>query len=73
VKLMAALGSCVGPGQIVRAALLAAIVGALIACGYLLVRWGRRRFLGRPPEPGQAETIPYAPAIFAGILLSFIG
>ena len=63
IKLMAALGGCLGAGQILRAAFLTAIAGALIACGSLL--WNR---IQRRP----AETIPYAPAILIGALLSFI-
>jgi len=71
IKLMAAFGACLGTGQILRAALLAAIAGALVACGYLLVHWIRRQ-LGRPGG-ASPQTIPYAPAIFAGSLLSFVG
>jgi len=70
IKLMAAFGSCLGPGRILRAALLAAIAGALVACGFLLVGFIRRR--GRPRAEAGPETIPYAPAIFAGSLLSFL-
>jgi len=73
VKLMAAFGACLGVSQILRAAILAAIVGALVACGYLAAGAIRRR-LARPQAPaGAAESIPYAPAIFAGALLSFLG
>ena len=71
IKLMAAFGSCLGAGQVLRAALLAAIAGALLACAYLLAGWARRRFRKERPHPPQPETIPYAPAIFVGILLSF--
>ena len=67
IKLMAAFGACVGAGQIARAALLAAIVGALVALGYLFWNWVRRRRVRR-----DAEAIPYAPAIFIGTLLSFL-
>lgn len=76
VKLMAAFGACLGAGQILRAALLAAIVGALVACGYLLWHWVRRRMQGRSASPAASAaepSIPYAPAIFIGTLLSFIG
>ena len=69
IKLMAAFGACLGTGRILRAALLAAIAGALLACGYLLWHW-IRRICGRS---GSAETIPYAPAISIGALLSLIG
>ncbi len=72
VKLMAAFGACLGPGQIFRAGLLAAVVGALLACAYLAAHWLRRRLRGPSGRPA-GDTIPYAPAIFAGILLSFLG
>lgn len=78
IKLMAAFGGCLGAGQILRAALLTAIVGALVACGYLFWNWLRRQWTaaaGGPalPRAGPAkETIPYAPAIFLGALLSFL-
>lgn len=67
IKLMAALGACLGVGQILRAALFTAIAGALVACGYLL--WRRLRS-GRPA--GVQESIPYAPAIAVGAALSFL-
>jgi len=71
VKLMAAFGSCVGAGQILRAALLAAILGALIACGYLAWQWLKRRLGRAAAATSQEESIPYAPALFLGTLLSF--
>ncbi|HYM11829.1 MAG TPA: prepilin peptidase [Bryobacterales bacterium] len=78
IKLMAAFGGCLGAGQILRAALLTAIVGALVACGYLFWKWMRRRWTSAArgaalpaAAPGQ-ESIPYAPAIFIGALLSFL-
>ncbi len=74
VKLMAVLGGCVGPAQVLRAALLAAMVGAMAACGYLLWNWFERRALGRAPrQPAAEESIPYAPALVLGTLLSFAG
>lgn len=71
VKLMAAFGACLGVTQILRAALLAAMVGALLALGYLASRGILRRMRGAGPPAGGPETIPYAPAIFVGTLLSF--
>jgi prepilin peptidase CpaA len=71
IKLMAALGACLGARQILRAAFLTAIVGALMACAYLA--WKRLR--RQPPSAAgamAAESIPYAPAIFIGALLSFV-
>lgn len=76
IKLMAALGGCLGARQILRAAFLAAIVGALIVCAYLV--WKRLRRTTASPAGAAAgaagpEAIPYAPAIFIGALLSFVG
>jgi prepilin peptidase CpaA len=73
IKLLAALGSCVGPKQLLWAALWTAFLGALEACGYLCWDWRRRRRAG-PAVPGDGgePSIPYAPAIFAGVLLSFL-
>jgi Flp pilus assembly protein protease CpaA len=72
VKLMAALGSCLGPIQILWAALFTAMAGAVLACLYLA--WGviRRRWQQQGPGAGEEKlSIPYAPAILAGTLLSF--
>ena len=79
VKLMAALGGCLGTRQILTGALFTAIVGAGAACGKLAWgswkrRAGNRLGKGRVSSasvPARAETIPYAPAIFLGTLLSF--
>jgi prepilin peptidase CpaA len=56
VKLMAAFGALLGARDVLAAAALAAIAGALLACGALL----------RRPRPAS---IPYAPAITAGAWL----
>ena len=72
IKLMAAFGGFLGPGRALEAALLAAIAGGLLACGHLL--WRRLRSGPRWAAPGPAsESIPYAPALFAGTLLSLVG
>jgi prepilin peptidase CpaA len=74
VKLMAAFGACLGVAQILRAALLAAMAGALFACAYLFLNWLRRCARGGDtPSPRARGSIPYAPAIFIGALLSLIG
>ena len=66
VKLMAGLGSLLGAGRMVEAALWTAAAGGLMAVGYLAFRALRRK-------PGQdAESIPYAPAIVIGAWLSLI-
>jgi len=72
IKLMAGFGAIVGLSRILQAALLTAIVGALFALGYLLVR----KIRGKPGAQDQnkaaePEAIPYAPAISLGVLLSF--
>jgi len=60
VKLMAAFGALLGPSDIVAAAVLGAIAGALLALGAAL--WKPR-----------AASIPYAPAIVAGVWLVLLG
>ena len=60
VKLMAAFGALLGPSEIVIAAVLAAIAGAGLAVAVAL--W----------KP-KAATIPYAPAIVAGVWLVLLG
>ena len=68
IKLMAGFGAVLGAGQTLMAALLTAIVGGLLAMGYLLARKLRRK----PQKDAAApEAIPYAPAITLGVLLSF--
>jgi len=66
VKLMAGLGSLLGAGRLLEAALWTSAVGGLIALGYLAVRALRRK----PAE--KKESIPYAPAIAIGAWLSLI-
>lgn len=72
IKLMAAFGSCLGLDRILWAALWTAMVGAVVACGYLAWKWFRRRAGGGDSSPASRsqEAIPYAPAIFLGALLS---
>jgi prepilin peptidase CpaA len=63
IKLMAACGAVVGFGGVLLSAVLTAILGAVIAVGALVfsrLRHERRR------------TIPYAPAIVAGALLTLL-
>jgi len=74
VKLMAGFGALLGDGKIVPAALLAAITGGLMAMGFLAIRAIARRWR---PQTGPAggpshESIPYAPAITAGVWLALI-
>ena len=73
IKLLAAFGACLGVRQILLGAFLAAIAGAVWACGHLLWKWICHRRAGRRgPLPPEAETFPRAPSIFIGILLSFL-
>jgi Flp pilus assembly protein protease CpaA len=71
VKLMAGFGSLLGPSAILCAAWIAAVVGALIAVGYAVGIWLRRRHQAGSGKPIlRADTIPYAPAIVAGAWLA---
>jgi prepilin peptidase CpaA len=60
IKLMAAFGGLLGPSGILVAALLAAVIGALLAAASLA--WNRHR-----------RVIPYAPAIVLGAWLALLG
>jgi len=76
IKLMGGFGAIVGNAQIVVAAVLAAILGALIAVGYLGVAAARRLAQARDTEVERPLlrklAIPYAPAITLGVWLSFV-
>jgi len=67
IKLMAGFGAVLGASQILRAAFLTAIMGALFALLYLLARKIRRQ----KTVAAEREAIPYAPAITLGVWLSF--
>lgn len=60
LKLMAAFGTILGPAGILAAALLASIIGGLIAAGCLAL--DRRK-----------RAIPYAPAIVLGCWMALLG
>lgn len=70
VKLMAGFGSLLGPGRLLEAALWTAILGAVLAVVVLgvsaLRQWIRKEGKGKP------VSIPYAPAITAGVWLSLV-
>lgn len=78
VKLMAGFGAIVGYPQIITAAVMTAIVGAVMALIYLVQKkvrrlWSRKRRTESESEPADGKDfIPYAPAIAAGVLLSFL-
>jgi len=77
VKLMAGFGAIVGIERLLPAAFWAAAIGGLMACAALAVEAGknrrRRRLAGQPrSEKTGIASIPYAPAIVAGALLSLV-
>jgi prepilin peptidase CpaA len=76
VKLMAGFGTIVGKEHIVLAIVLVAMLGGLMAVGYLAFRkvrdLARRDEGGSEGKPGRKAMIPYAPAISLGMLLTFV-
>ncbi len=74
IKLMAGFGAIIGSEKILVAAIMAALVGAVMAIGYLLVKAVLRKV--RPSEadagPLRKLSIPYAPAITIGVLSTFL-
>jgi prepilin peptidase CpaA len=75
IKLMAAFGAILGKRQIVTAAVFAAMVGGVIALIY--VAYKKLRQVAQPDADGsiqslRKESIPYAPAISLGVLISFL-
>ncbi len=74
IKLMAGFGAIVGSHQIFLAAIMAALVGGVMALLYLLVQKVRRLVKGADASAGalRKEAIPYAPAIGLGVLMSFL-
>ena len=74
VKLMAGFGAILGVERILIAAIMAALIGGLMAVGYLAVKAVRRwaRPASATSDSGLKDSIPYAPAISLGVLLSFL-
>lgn len=64
VKLVAAIGAWIGPQQLILAMLLIAMAGGVMALGWAIVG-------GFRGEVWKSRTIPYAPAIAIGTLISF--
>ena len=60
VKLMAAFGALLGPRAILTAALLASVIGGLMAAACLVLR-------------SRRKAIPYGPAIVLGAWLALLG
>lgn len=81
VKLMAGFGALLGAKRLLIAALWTAGCGgilalAFIAAGALGVFWKRRKGVADAAAPASGrrnESIPYAPAIAAGVWLSLVG
>jgi prepilin peptidase CpaA len=84
VKLMAGFGALLGVKRLFAAALWTAGCGgimalAVIAIGLLRDLWARRKASGNQAaasagQPGRkVDSIPYAPAIAAGVWLSLVG
>jgi prepilin peptidase CpaA len=75
IKLMAAFGSIVGGERIWLAAILTAILGAVLALVYLTAIKLRRvlhpESASADALPARKASIPYAPAISLGMLLTF--
>jgi prepilin peptidase CpaA len=76
VKLMAGFGALLGAGRLLEAALWTAAAGGILALGAIAVRSARRaaaRKSGTGNTDGdREESIPYAPAIALGVLLSLV-
>ena len=88
LKLCAAIGAWIWPQQLAVALVLTAVAGGLIAVGRAvaggflkeslagagrLLLGGKRSDSAPAPENPLARTIPYAPAIAIGTILSFFG
>ena len=74
IKLMAGFGALIpGVEQVITAAIMAALVGAVMAVVFLAVRFVKKKLgaEGKITGSGLKSSIPYAPAITAGVLLSF--
>ena len=76
IKLMAAFGAILGKGQIVQAAIFAAMVGGVMALIFVAYKKLRQTAQGNVDDSVgslRKESIPYAPAISLGVLISFLG
>lgn len=75
IKLMAAFGAILGKRQIVTAAVMAALVGGVMALIYVVYKKLRQAVQPEADgltQPVRKESIPYAPAISLGVLISFL-
>jgi len=74
IKLMAGFGAIIpGVEQVITAAIMAALVGAVMALVFLAVRFVKKKLgpEGKITGSGLKSSIPYAPAITVGVLMSF--
>jgi prepilin peptidase CpaA len=69
VKLMSGFGALLGPARLLEASLWTAAIGGLLALSYL--GWQRLRRVWNATAPAT-DSIPYAPAIAAGVWLSLV-
>ncbi|HME06030.1 MAG TPA: prepilin peptidase [Bryobacteraceae bacterium] len=77
IKLMTGFGALLGGWKVLEAALWTAAAGGVFAVLYLAGRWIRGLFGKQDAAKGsvegkQADSIPYAPAIAAGVWLSLV-
>ena len=72
IKLMAGFGAIIGSEQIVIAAIMAVLTGGLMALAFVAVHWAKKKFGAGVTDSALKSSIPYAPAITAGVLLSFL-
>lgn len=72
VKLMAGFGALLGIGRLLPAAFWTALTGGLLAAAVLGWRAIRVRAKKSGEDSERPEAIPYAPAIFAGVLLTLL-
>jgi prepilin peptidase CpaA len=77
VKLMAGFGALLGGWKVLEAALWTAGCGGVfavlfLAARWLGARWSSRRSTGDAAARKQPDSIPYAPAIAAGVWLSLV-
>lgn len=73
VKLMAGFGAIIGLGHLLEAALWTAAIGGLLAAAVIAFQtvrgfWKKSSRAGK----GNADSIPYAPAIALGVWLSLV-
>ncbi len=76
IKLMSGFGAILGATGILEASLWTAACGGVLAAGVMLVRMLRDKWRGggprQPMSRVSAESIPYAPAIAAGVWLTLV-